>query len=96
VKDVVAANVFFATGSPATGVVNVAYGQHITIKELAATVCRLTGSRSEIIHGAERPGDVKHSLASVDKLRAAGFVPSADFQYGLQSTIRYFHEKAHL
>jgi UDP-glucose 4-epimerase len=95
VKDIVAANVFFATESQSTGVFNVAYGQRITIKELAATICQLTGSRSEIVHAAERPGDVKHSLASVDKLRAAGFVPSANFQAGLQITIDYFHEKKH-
>ena len=95
VKDIVAANVFFATCSPATGVFNVAYGQRITIKELATTICQLTGSRSEIIQAAERSGDVKHSLASVDKLRAAGFVPSANFRDGLQATIKFFYEKAH-
>jgi UDP-glucose 4-epimerase len=95
VKDIAAANDFFATRSAATGVFNVAYGQHISIKELAATICRLTGSRSEIRHSANRPGDVRHSLASVDKLRAAGFVPTASFQSGLQTTINYFHEAAH-
>ena len=95
VEDIVAANIFFATSSSAIGVFNVAYGQRITINELAATICQLTGSRSEILHAAERPGDVKHSLASVDKLRATGFVPAADFQAGLQATINYFHEKAH-
>ena len=94
VKDIAAANAFFATSSPATGVFNVAYGQRITIKELATMICRLTGSRSEIVHTAERPGDVKHSLASVDKLRAAGFVPTANFQTGLQATINYFREQA--
>lgn len=94
VKDIAAANAFFATQSPATGVFNVAYGQRITIKQLATTICSLTGSRSEIKHAAERPGDVKHSLASVDKLRAAGFVPTANFQAGLQAAINYFHEKA--
>ena len=94
VKDIAAANDFFATSSPATGVFNVAYGQRITIKELATTICRLTGSRSEIVHTAERPGDVKHSLASVEKLRAAGFVPTANFQTGLQATINYFREQA--
>lgn len=94
VKDIAAANAFFATQSQAMGVFNVAYGQRITIKELATTICRLTGSRSEIIHAAERPGDVKHSLASVDKLCAAGFVPTANFQDGLQATISFFHEKS--
>ena len=93
VKDIVAANVFFATQSKAAGVFNVAYGQCLTIKELAASICQLTGSHSEIIHAAERPGDVRHSLASVDKLLAAGFVPSASFPSGLQATIKYFIEK---
>jgi UDP-glucose 4-epimerase len=93
VQDVVAANVFFATQSPALGVFNVARGQRLTLNELAANICRLTGSRSEIKHAAERPGDVKHSLADIGKLRAAGFIPPGDFLGGLQTTIRFFKMK---
>jgi UDP-glucose 4-epimerase len=90
VKDIVAANAFFATQSPATGVFNVAYGQRITINELARTICELTGSRSEIKHTAPRAGDVKHSLAAIDKLRATGFQPTSNFADGLHETIRWF------
>jgi len=90
VKDIVAANAFFATQSPATGVFNVAYGQRITINELARTICGMTNSRSEIRHAPARSGDVKHSLAAIEKLRAAGFVPASDFQQGLESTVRFF------
>src|ERR1700722_6156518 len=90
VKDIVAANVFFATQSSATGVFNVAYGQRITINELANTICRLVGSRSEIKYAPERPGDVKHSLASIEKLRATGFTPSSNFASGLKTTIEFF------
>ncbi|MGA2244041.1 MAG: NAD-dependent epimerase/dehydratase family protein [Verrucomicrobiota bacterium] len=90
VKDIVAANAFFATQSPATGVFNVAYGRRITINELAQTVCRLTQSRSEISHAEPRAGDVKHSLASIEKLRAAGFHPTSNFAAGLAETIRWF------
>lgn len=94
VKDIVAANAFFATQSPATGVFNVAYGQKITIKELAQTICRLTGSQSVITHGPERAGDVKHSRAAIDKLRAAGFVPTSNFSDGLAATIDFFQNRA--
>lgn len=90
VKDIVAANAFFATQSPATGVFNVAYGQRITINDLAGTICKLTRSRSEIKHAPERSGDVKHSLACIDKLRAAGFRPASNFADGLKETIRWF------
>lgn len=93
VSDIVAANVFFATQSPVTGVLNVACGQRITIDTLASTICRLTNSKSEITHAPERAGDVKHSVASTEKTRAAGFVPRCDFSKGLQATIGFFRER---
>jgi UDP-glucose 4-epimerase len=90
VKDIVAANVFFATQFKSTGVFNVAYGQRMTINELAKTICCLTGSHSEIKHAPARPGDVKHSMASIEKLLAAGFAPLMNFGDGLKATIDFF------
>jgi UDP-glucose 4-epimerase len=94
VKDVAAANAFFATESPATGTFNVACGHGITINQLAETVCRLTKSSSPIRHDAERPGDVRHSVAVVDKSRKAGFSPTCDFEMALCDTIDFFMRKA--
>jgi UDP-glucose 4-epimerase len=94
VKDIAAANAYFATQSPATGVFNVAYGRKITINDLATTVCLLTNSRSEITHAAERAGDVKHSMAAVDKLRAAGFMPQGNLSDGLAATVKFFQTRA--
>lgn len=94
VKDIAAANAFFATQSPATGVFNVAYGQKITINNLCQTICQLTGSRSEIKHAAERAGDVKHSMAAVERLRAAGFVAQGSLPGGLAATVEFFKNKA--
>jgi UDP-glucose 4-epimerase len=94
VKDIVAANVFFATQSNSTGVFNVAYGKKITIKKLAQKICALTGSKSEIKHAPERPGDVKHSLAAIGKLRAAGFAPAGNLADGLAATIQFFQNRA--
>jgi UDP-glucose 4-epimerase len=96
VKDVVAANAFFATQSPATGVFNVACGTRTSVNGLCSLICRLTGSQSKITHGPVRAGDVKHSVASIEKLRAAGFVPRADFSAGLQATIEFFKSAAGL
>jgi UDP-glucose 4-epimerase len=93
VKDIVAANVFFATQSRAAGVFNVAYGRKITIQELAQKIVTLTHSQSEIKHARERAGDVKHSLAAIDKLRAAGFTPASSFADGLKATSDFFASK---
>ncbi len=93
VKDIAAANVFFATQSPATGVFNVAYGKKITINELCRAICELTGSKSEIKHALERAGDVKHSLAGVEKIRAAGFTTQGNLSDGLRATIEFFQRQ---
>ncbi len=90
VKDIVAANVFLATHPELTGVFNVAYGGKITINDLAQKIIRLTNSKSEIRRLDERPGDVKHSRAAVDRLAAAGFQASHTFDEALAATIAYF------
>jgi UDP-glucose 4-epimerase len=87
VKDVVAANVFLAERLELTGVYNVACGDTITIKELAEQIITLTGSKSEIRLASERPGDIKHSCAAVDKIQQSGYKTSATFAEGLQITI---------
>ena len=94
VKDVVEANAFFALKSQATGVFNVACGQQLTITDLALTSRNLAESSSAIECGAERPGDVKHSLAGVDKTQSAGFRPVCDLTEGLRATIEFFRKDA--
>lgn len=89
VKDIAAANVFLAQ-SEHTGVYNVANGGKITINDLAREIIRLTGSKSEIVHLPERPGDIRHSTASPEKLRSLGFTPSWKFDAALAATIGRF------
>ena len=90
VKDVVAANVFFALKSQATGAFNVACGRQITITDLALTIRDLAKSSSTIEYSAARPGDVKHSVAGLDKTRRAGFRLVCDLAEGLRETIEFF------
>ena len=90
VKDIAAANAFFATESPETGVFNVAYGGRITINDLAKKIIAILGSKSEIVYKPVRAGDVKHSSAAIDKLRKAGFKSTSDFDKGLEATVAFF------
>src|SRR4026208_1025177 len=89
VTDVAAANAFFALKSQAAGVFNVACGKQITITDLALTIRNLTKSTSTINYGAERSGEVKHSVASMDKTQAAGFRPVCGLARGLRATIEF-------
>lgn len=94
VKDVVQANWLAASNENALGVYNVANGLTITIKELAEKIIELTGSKSRIVFLPERPGDIKHSLASIEETKKdLGFKPSGNLEAGLIKTIEYFRTK---
>ncbi len=89
VKDIVAALAFAAEQTGLTGVFNAGYGAETTILELARRIVSLAASPSIIRHGPERPGDVRHSRAGVDRLRAAGFQPAGSLEAGLAATLAY-------
>lgn len=93
VKDVVQANILAATTPGVTGVFNVACGQAISINSLANLVLKITNSKSEIIYKQERPGDIKHSLASIEETKKKlNFSPKFNLMDGLEITIKYFIE----
>ncbi|MEA2012280.1 MAG: NAD-dependent epimerase/dehydratase family protein [Verrucomicrobiota bacterium] len=89
VKDIVAANVFMAQND-FTGVYNVAYGKKITINKLIKMILTITNSSSKVTHKKERSGDVRHSMASIEKILSTGFKFKADFDEGMIQTIEYF------
>jgi len=90
VKDIVGALVFAAETSGVSGVFNAGYGGQITINNLATMIIGAAGSSSRVLHGPERPGDVRHSRASADKLRAAGWHPRHSLDEGLSATQAFF------
>jgi UDP-glucose 4-epimerase len=94
VKDIAGALSFAAETPGVTGVFNAGYGGQITIGELAASIVRAAGSTSEILHAPERAGDVRHSRASSEKLRAAGWVPQHTLEEGLATTLDFFRRKS--
>jgi len=94
VRDIAAANIHAATTAGLTGVFNAGYGQRVRILELARQIITLAGSRSEIRFAPERAGDVRHSCANVDALRATGFRPLSSLDAGLEETLRHFRQNS--
>ena len=90
VKDIVGALVFAAETHGVTGVFNAGYGGQITINQLGEGLIRAAGSTSSLVHLGERPGDVRHSRASAERLRAAGWSPQHTLEDGLQQTLEFF------
>jgi UDP-glucose 4-epimerase len=93
VKDIVGALAFAAETPAVTGVFNAGYGQQITINDLAAQIIAQAATSSIIHHAPERPGDVKHSRASADKLLTAGWMPDHTLEQGLTHTFEFFKDR---
>jgi UDP-glucose 4-epimerase len=93
VKDIVGALAFAAETTGVTGVFNAGYGGQITINDLAAQIIANAGTSSKILHSPERPGDVKHSRASADKLLSAGWKPRHTLEEGLSRTFEFFKNR---
>jgi UDP-glucose 4-epimerase len=93
VKDIVNALVFAAETPGVTGVFNAGYGGQVTINDLANELISAAGSSSKILQAPERAGDVRHSRAAADKLRAAGWIPQHTLEDGLNATLEFFRQK---
>ncbi len=90
VKDVVRANIQ-AMKSNADGVYNIAYGNRISINELANVIMKLMGRNLNPIHEAPREGDVKHSLGDIARAKKdLGYEPTYSLEEGLRGTVEWF------
>jgi UDP-glucose 4-epimerase len=91
IRDVITANIL-AAESNISGIFNVGTGKRISINQLSEIINRITGGKEESIHKDPRPGDVKHSLAEIDKARSFGYKPKYSIEAGIMETVRWFHE----
>jgi UDP-glucose 4-epimerase len=85
VVDVVQANVLAMDMD--AGEYNVAAGNSISIKNVAALLIKLANSNSKLTFAQAREGDIKHSQANIAKIRRWGFSPSVDLEDGLKKLL---------
>lgn len=96
IDNVIHANLAACTADPkcAGQVMNIACGERITLKDLARVIAEALGRSKPPRHEPPRAGDVKDSLAAIDRARALiGFVPQVPFKEGIRRTIEWY--KAH-
>jgi UDP-glucose 4-epimerase len=90
VSDVVEANILAShTAGIAGGVFNVGGGSRISVNNLWAEIQRQTGSEAEARYVAPREGDLRDSLASLDRShQVLGYQPSMTLERGLEEMVR--------
>lgn len=72
---------------------NVATGRRITLNETFRVLQKLTSYSGQPKYGAERGGDIKHSLADISKAEIAlGYKPKISFEEGLRRTVEWYEK----
>ena len=93
VENAVQANVraFFAEEEAVNQVYNVAYGERISLNTLWNDLKNISGKDLDAIYGPPRKGDVRDSLANIDKARKLlEYDPLFSVKDGLEITLRSF------
>jgi UDP-glucose 4-epimerase len=93
VANVVEANMLACTvvPFPSDGVLNVGCGERVTLNQLWGMIKRITDATRDPQYEAPRAGDVRDSMASLDRVeRALRYRPTVTLEEGLLLTIRYF------
>jgi nucleoside-diphosphate-sugar epimerase len=94
IDNAVSANLL-AARAPAANVAgrvfNVATGTRVDLNETFQVLKKLTGYKGEVKHGAEREGDIKHSLADISRAKKGfGYEPKVNFEEGLKRTVEWY------
>ena len=93
VENNVWANIQACTAEKAVGeVINIACGESYTLLDLVQMLNEILGKEIEPIFENERAGDVKHSLAGIEKAKELiGYEVRVDFKEGLQRTVEFYN-----
>jgi nucleoside-diphosphate-sugar epimerase len=74
-------------------VINVACGESYSLNQLVAALNEILGTEISPIYTESKPGDVKHSLAAIERAKELlGYDVKVDFREGLRRTVEWFRK----
>lgn len=75
------------------GLVNIASGAEVSIRDLVTLIARLTGFRRQVVCDASRPGGDQRRVASTERAGALlAFSPMVSLEEGLRRTVAWYRQ----
>ena len=96
IDNVVQANIHacFSDERSAGQVYNIGNGVNTSVNQLATTIQTLLGKDQSPVYEPARPGDVRDSLAAIERAQAEiGYEPTVQLAEGLQKTVAWYTQK---
>ena len=90
VDDLASACLFLLENYDSPEIINVGWGEDITIRELAELVCEIVGFHGEISWDREKPDGTPRKVLDVSKLRDLGWTPKITLRDGIARTYQSF------
>jgi GDP-L-fucose synthase len=92
VDDLADACLFLMTGYDSEEVINVGWGEDISIRDLAFLIREIVGYSGEIEFDASKPDGTSRKLLDSSRMRARGWAPRIPLRAGLESAYLWFLE----
>jgi GDP-L-fucose synthase len=73
-------------------IINIGYGEDVTIKDLTEMIKMVSGYKGEILWDSSKPDGTPKRLLDVKKLFDLGWRPKIKLQDGLETTYKWFQE----
>src|SRR6516165_270203 len=74
-------------------IINIGWGEDITIRELAMLIRKVVGFEGELVFDETKPDGTPQKLLDVARLRSLGWEPKIPLEQGVEQTYRWFVEQ---
>jgi GDP-L-fucose synthase len=90
VDDLAGACLFLLESYDLPEIVNIGYGEDVTIRELAETICEIVGFQGELVFDSSKPDGTPRKLMNSTRLLALGWKPGIPLRNGIQQTYEWY------
>jgi GDP-L-fucose synthase len=90
VDDLASACLFLLEKYDSSEIVNVGWGEDISVRELAELICEVVGFHGKLAWDSTKPDGTPRKLLDITKLRNLGWQPTIPLRQGIASTYDWF------
>ncbi len=92
--DLADAVVYLMKGYESEDIVNIGWGEDVTIRELAELVAAVSGFKGRLVFDSSKPDGTPRKLLDTSRLASLGWKPKITLKSGIEQTYEWF--KAHI